>query len=166
MMQFDVRDDGTISINPATLAIAEFRAIYERDTTDTRRRAWLELSAIFFMTSMSSGNPYKGYPKEDRISEINMEIFQGEAPFDLQDPEIEKALLKALELDKLSIARDALRTAINGTHKLKMYLDSLKLDERDNQNKPVHNMKQYQETLLLTIQLKRPYKIVKNKIKK
>lgn len=147
MNLFKVGQDGIAKCTMATLAITEFRAIYERDKSVIKRRAWLELSAIFFIGSMSSDNPYRGFPREHRIEEINNEVFKGEAALDINDSLIVSGIKKMIILDKMSLAKDALRTAINGTHRLRDYINNVDLNERDENNKPIHDPKKYQDIL-------------------
>lgn len=144
---FELTKEGLIDFSPVLLAIKEFRDIYERDNSEGKRRAWLELSALYFIASMAPDNPYKSYHKEQKIEEINNEIFNKEVPLDLKDKLIQAGIRKMVEIDNTSIARKALRTAINATNKLDTYMEEIDLLATDDGGKPLYDAKKFQEII-------------------
>lgn len=142
---FDINEAGLITITPEALAIKPFRDVWERDHTPNKRRAWLELSACYFLTSYSSLNSYREYKEEEKIAEVFEDIFKGEDPLDTEDPIIIAAMKRMGEEDNKSIARRALRASIKATQKLETYLEEVNLLEEDDKGSMKHDPKKYQE---------------------
>lgn len=145
---FTINEEGLVDYSPPLLAIKEFRALRDRDKSPTKRRAVLELSAIYFMGTMAPDNPFRDYPKESKIEEIHEQILKGEEPMDFYEDElVRNALVKMVDIDKTSIARKALRTAINATNKLDTYLNEVDLLAFGDDGKPIHDAKKFQEII-------------------
>ena len=61
-----------LEISPYALAITEFKAIWDRDTSETKDRAIMELSFVHFSTDFKS--PYRGYDMTSRELKIKKDL--------------------------------------------------------------------------------------------
>lgn len=143
MRLFDYTEDFSVIPIPTTLAIKEFRDIYNRDTTRGKSRSFLELTGCYYMASMASDNPYKSYKTEDRLERINNDIFVGVEKLSIEDPLIHDAIVKLIELEDASLFKMYLRTSIRNIHKLKDFLEAVDLDERDKNDKLIHDASKF-----------------------
>ena len=65
-MLFDIVN-GHVIMNPNSLAMPEFKAIWDRDKTKVKELAIKELSYVVFLCDESVKNPYHQYRLSERI---------------------------------------------------------------------------------------------------
>jgi len=110
-------------ISPEALAIPEFSAIWENDTTKKKEKALKELSYVYFLADYSS--VYQAYAKEDRIGQLKSD-------FNIRkiSEDVEKAIKKYTELQNTPIM-GFLQSARDAMESMKDYFSKVNFGERD-----------------------------------
>jgi len=160
MRLFKLDVEGNLVYNDNVWAIEAFYELWDRDTSKNHESAIKDLAFCYFITSTSMDNQYREYGKVERVKMVSLHVY-GEIVNVSKDKAITKAINVMLDLDRSAI-KDNLRSIVNNLEKLRMHLDSINLDERDEKGKPIHSMKQYGETLLLQ---SKTYKEMKEALK-
>ena len=137
-----IDDDGGVKISEYGLSLEPLANLWRRDTSKHKERAYKEISFIVFPTSMSRKNPYREYPKKERIDALNKDIFNGEA--DLGDALLADAIKFVVERTR-SLSKEHLSNAIEALNNIGKYIKSVDLTATDDSGKPIYNVKQYQE---------------------
>ena len=133
---------GNPQMSEYALALEPLAALWRRDTSENKERAYKEIAFIVLGTDLSSNNPYREYSKEERARVLKEVIFGGKC--DLGDEIFRKALTFVKESNR-SLAKEHLSNAIEALHNISNYLKSVDLTLLDSTGKPVHNVKQFQE---------------------
>lgn len=92
---FQVEKNGVV-FRPEVLAIKEFRAVWERDKTKDKKRAFQEMSFLFFVEDLRS--PFKLYLQEEKEIKVIESVFKDEKW--KPDKLIEAARVRYRELTK------------------------------------------------------------------
>jgi hypothetical protein len=121
---------------PETYQIYPFKDILDRDNSVKKVVALQEFAYIEFMSSMKKSNPFAGYDNNVKEKKIIERVFNGEnySPDEL--------VLKGIEfIDKLqkqnSPTYSLYLSAREGVEKVKKFLNTVDVDERDERNKPM-----------------------------
>lgn len=71
---FHVENNGVV-FRPEALAIAEFNALWMRDTTKEKKLAFLEMSFVFYLEDLRS--PFKMYSELEKEGRVRNAVFKG-----------------------------------------------------------------------------------------
>ena len=77
MELFDI-EGGKIVLDPNVLYIPEFKALWDRDTSEGHDIATKEIAYVTYMASFSSKNPYNAYNKNDKERRIRKDTINRE----------------------------------------------------------------------------------------
>jgi len=140
MKLLELNELGQVSISPEALQINAFKAIWERDMSETKEKANAQLAFTYFMVSAHPDNPYRALSKEERLIELNNDIKYIEN----SDSLLLEVLNKYQEIEnRKSITLSYIRTNIHALGKLKNLMDNLDIEERDGNNKLLHDPKTF-----------------------
>lgn len=132
MKVFDIIDNSVV-LNPQSLNIPEFKAIWDRDKSKSKSIASKEISYIVYIYDESIDNPYRAYKEEDREEVVKKDFMpEGWEPDNL----ILKAIEKYKDLKQTTNSR-LLRSAKKAAEKLSEYFDSVDFNIKDSNGKPV-----------------------------
>lgn len=129
---FDI-DNNKVVLNPQSLNIPEFKAIWDRDKSKLKGNATKEISYIVYLYDESIDNPYRAYKDEER-EQIILKDFMGSEW--VPDELILKAIEKFKDLKQTTNSR-LLRSAKKAADKLSEYFDSVDFNVRDSSGRPV-----------------------------
>jgi len=132
LFEFNVN---TISFKPETLAIKEFKKIWDEDDTNAKDVAYLKLCYVFHLCDIKS--PYNSYSMEDREGMVRKDILVGIKV----DKDITAACVKYRELSKGKAAR-LLEDAYDALDKLRDYFKNANLNEKDKNGKLTYSSKE------------------------
>jgi len=113
---FDIQN-GKVVLNPTTLWIPEFKAIWDRDKKKSKDKAVAEISYIVFMYSFQS--PYLAYSATDRESRIITDFLSDYEDWK-PDELVQKAVKKYNELQD-SVSLKLLRSTRLALEKIEEY---------------------------------------------
>lgn len=134
-----------VSFKAEALTISAFKNIWDRDESENKEQAKGELAFCYFVVSMSPANPYREYSKKERIKNVIEDLYK-KNPINVTDPYIIDAIEQMKKYES-SAEKNFLRTAFNSLDNLREYLETVDLGERDNNDRLVHNPKQYNDIL-------------------
>jgi len=143
LFKFDVHNN--LEFSEFALGVGAFYDLWHRDLSDTKEKAVKEMTFVYCIASMNPDNPFREYPSNERVKLASDLVFGKEVSYK-NDKIMTKAILSLIEVEK-SFARDFLRGVITNIGKLKNHLNAIDLNERDVNGKPIHNIKQYSDTL-------------------
>lgn len=132
-----------LTITEEALLIKAFRDLWERDTSDKKEQVFMEMGYIYFVYDPRSDFMFI-VDEEDRIPRVKEEIG---VPDDWEpDPLIIKAIntYKLLITTVSTAAIDSSRKLID---KIKTYLDTIDLNEKDAKGSPVHTLSNITTTI-------------------
>lgn len=132
MKVFDIVDNRVV-LNPQSLNIPEFKAIWDRDKSKQKGNATKEISYIVYRYDESLDNPYRAYKEDDREQAILRDFIGTDWK---PDELVLKAIDKFVELKQTTNSR-LLRSAKKAADKLSEYFDSVDFNVKDKQGKPV-----------------------------
>jgi len=132
MKIFDIVDNRVV-LNPQSLNIPEFKAIWDRDKSKMKGNATKEISYIVYLCDESVDNPYRAYREDERENMILKDFMGVEWK---PDELISKATEKFRDLKQTTNSR-LLRSAKKAAEKLSEYFDSVDFNVRDSYGKPV-----------------------------
>lgn len=144
LINYDNKEQKLI-FSPYALTLKAFKKIWDRDSSEDKGQAISDLSFCYFVTSMSSENPYREVKKSERIQQILNDLYSDDE-LNPTDPVILEAVDQMNQLDK-SIEKSLLRTAYNGLYELKDFLEKADLSLLDKNDRPVHDAKKYKSML-------------------
>jgi len=144
---FELGENGLVKFSPEAIAIKEFKAIYDADTSISKSKSWLKLTAAFFIASVTFKNPYKGYDRDERIELVAKDILNKDYEDVVNDNLLMEAAAKVYEIEETSLAKSSLRSALKGLSKLRVYIDDADLTETDTAGKLIHDAKKYQSII-------------------
>lgn len=143
MRALDIHE-GRVIPTPEALALPVFSALYARDKTKHKEKAFSELCYVVFMTDPRKANPYMGMDENERHDKLVEEILNGKKP--------DKLVLEALEwwqdywarnIPEIEVWKDAQSAATS----LMDYLKNVDYDERTKSGGMVHNPNHVASTL-------------------
>jgi len=129
---FDI-DNNKVVLNPNSLNIPQFKAIWDRDKSKLKGNATKEISYIVYRYDESIDNPYRAYKDEER-EQIILKDFMGTDW--VPDELVLAAIEKYTELKQTTNSR-LLRSAKKAADKLSEYFDSVDFNVRDSSGRPV-----------------------------
>ena len=130
--------DGKIILKASSLAIPEFKTIWNRDLDPDKPTAYSELSYITFLCDASLDNPYRNYTEEDRVRVLKKDFF-GHEYYEI-DKVVEEAIYKYKELQE-TVAVRLLRSAKSAADKMSQYFDKVNFEDTDKFGKPMYSAK-------------------------
>ena len=119
---------------PTTLAIEEFRVLWERDKSKDKGIALKELAFVYFTADYKS--TYLSFPAEERDQAIKEDIFKGQY---VPDQAVLNAVDKYNQLQKTPSMR-LIKAAQNTLEELIKYFNSVNFTERDKRGQPVYKV--------------------------
>jgi len=132
MKVFDIVDN-TVVLNPQSLNIPEFKAIWDRDKSKTKGIASKEISYIVYIYDESIDNPYRAYKDDEREAVVRKDFM----PANWEPDELVlKAIEKYKDLKQTTNSR-LLRSAKKAAEKLSEYFDSVDFNMKDAGGKPI-----------------------------
>jgi hypothetical protein len=143
MKLFDIVN-GKVVMNPQTLAMPEFRYLWDRDDDIDKDNAVREISYVVFLCDESLANPYRAYKEGDR-EEVLLRDFIKEKKWKA-DKHIEAAIKKYLEATQTTNSR-LLKSAKNAAEKLAGYFDMIDFNEVDKDGKYLFSAKELASNL-------------------
>lgn len=121
MRLFDIVN-GVVQMNPTTLWIPEFKALWDRDKSKDKKQATSEISYIVFMHSFVS--PYTGYSEKEREKKVRKDCFGVKSEEWKPDTEVKAAIKKFLTLQDTPTLR-LLKAAKEGIDKITEYYENV-----------------------------------------
>ena len=134
-------DGQHISVNPILLSIKPFEQIWKRDKSKIKEKARKELIYIYGMVSTNDDNIWKDYVDLKKREDIIIEDLFGKNSDWTPDRLVLEAIDKYRARYPKTPAEMLLETAMKAMMKVKDHLDSIDLNERDNQGRLIHNPK-------------------------
>ena len=123
---FDI-ERGIVVMNPTTLWIPEFKAVWDRDKSKDKHVATREISYIVFLHSFQS--PYQAYSEKERDKKILNDYFKDE-PNWKPDKVVKAAVDRFLELQD-SLALKLLRSTKMALETMEQFFASATVDDVD-----------------------------------
>jgi hypothetical protein len=139
---FEIDKEGQVTLAPQVLAVKAFKDLWE-DRQPDFQRAISELSMIFFFVDVRS--PYMRLEEDERWKEILLDMMPDEPDWK-PDEYVNACMLKYRELSRTP-SMDSLESILKAQKKLDRLLDNIDLEERDMNNKPIHDPKKIQMIL-------------------
>jgi hypothetical protein len=143
MKLFDIVN-GKVTLNANSLAIPEFRYLWDRDEDVDKENAVREISYVVFLCDESIGNPYRAYRENER-QEVLVKDFIKEKKWK-PDKYIDSAVKKYKEATQTTNSR-LLKSAKNAAEKLSEYFDMIDFNEVDKDGKSVFSAKELSSNL-------------------
>lgn len=131
-------------MSPNSLAIPEFRYLWDRDNDVDKDNAVREISYVVFLCDESLANPYRAYKEGDR-EVVLLKDFIKEKKWKA-DKYIEAAIKKYIEATQTTNSR-LLKAAKNAAEKLAGYFDMIDFNELDRDGKYVFSAKELASNL-------------------
>ena len=125
-----------------TLAIKEFKEIWDRDSSENKDMAFRELSYIFHSCDLRSA--YRSFPENGRDSTIIIDIF-GKDKWE-PDKKVEGAKKRYNQLNKGRLSL-LLEDAYSAVDMLREYFTSINLVEKDKFGKLVYSAKDFMSNI-------------------
>jgi hypothetical protein len=135
IMIFDIENSKVI-LKASSLAIPEFKKIWDNDKDKLKKNAYNKLSYVVFLCDMSLDNPYRNYADQDREITLKRDFFHDENINVEED--ISDAIRKYRELQETVSVR-MLRAAKKAADKLSEYFETINFKEVDKMGKPVYS---------------------------
>ena len=130
-----------ININPILLSIKEFEDIWKRDKDKDKFKALKEITYIYAMCSTEEDNIWIGYSDlNERSNVIINDIFGSKSTW-VPDRLISTAIDKYKARYPKGPAELLLETSLQSIMKVKDYLDTVDLSEKDDMGRPTNSPK-------------------------
>ena len=135
--------DNIVTFHPQALTLKPFKALWDRDKTKTKKNAVEDLSFVYFYTDYKS--EFSDILEDDlRAIEVQrIVISRDKWEFDEQ---IKEACMLYDKLQE-TLSSKLLVSARKGVQKIKDFIESIDLNERDKSNKYVMNPSSLQKTI-------------------
>ena len=153
-----------LTITEEALLIKAFRDLWERDESKNKEQFFLEMGFVYFVYDPRSDFMFI-VNEEDRIPKVKEEVGIPE------DWEPDAKILRAIETYKLlitTVSTSAIDSSRKLIDKLKVYLDTIDLNEKDSKGAPVHSLSNITATIkqipALTIDLQKAEKVLNSEI--
>ena len=143
MKLFDIKGEDII-LNAQTLGIPSFKAVYERDKSKGKKRAYQEISYVTFLCDNTTDNRYRGYSEEERVRVLKRDFIK-----DVEwvpDELVLQAIESFRELQKTPTSK-LYESALNGANKLAGYFQNINFEIMDNEGRPIHSAKELAQNL-------------------
>lgn len=127
-------DGERVTFSPQALALKPFKALWDRDRTQDKKRSFAELALLYYVVDYRS--PFNNYVDESERFRAALEIIdlnKGWKP----DKKFDEAKELYREL-QITPAIEALETARLALDKVKGFVNDLDMHERDNRGGYVH----------------------------
>lgn len=134
-MIFDI-ENGKVILKASSLAIPEFKKIWDEDKDELKQEAYNKLSFIVFLCDMSLDNPYRNYADHDREKVLKKDFFKDEEY--ILTEELDNAIKKYRDLQETVSVR-MLRAAKKAADKLSEYFETINFKEVDKMGKPIYS---------------------------
>lgn len=134
MKLFDIVN-GSVVLNPNSLAIPEFKQIWERDKTKTKEQATKEISFIVFLCDFNS--PYNSFREDDREDIVKQDFLKDEKW--QPDALILEAIKKYRRFQETPLL-NMLKAQINVVNKTTDYFNKVDYDEIDERGKAKYSV--------------------------
>ena len=131
-------------MNPSSLAMPEFRVLWDRDEDVDKDNAVREISYVVFLCDESLANPYRAYKEGDR-EDVLLKDFIKEKKWK-PDKAIQAAIDKFMEATQTTNSR-LLKAAKNAAEKLAGYFDMIDFNTLDKDGKPMFSAKELASNL-------------------
>lgn len=139
---FEIDKEGQVTFAPQILSIKEFKELWNKRQPDYQK-AIDEMAMIFFYIDVRS--PYMRLDEEERWEEILLDVMPDDPKWK-PDKYVNACMEKYKELSRTP-SMDSLESILKAQKKLDRLLDNIDLEERDNNNKPIHDPKKIQMIL-------------------
>jgi len=126
--------NSVVIVSPEALVIPEFKQLWDRDTSKNKERAIKELSFIYFTCDYKS--PYLASIGQDKVRLIVSKDFMKDSKY-RPDIAVENAIEKYKALQATPSMR-LLEASVRTIHNLTNYLETVDLQERDKNGKPIY----------------------------
>lgn len=136
--------NGKVVMNPHSLAMPEFRYLWDRDKDEDKDNAVREISYVVYLCDESAGNPYRAYREGEREEVLRKDFIKNMKW--KPDKHIEAAIKKYKEATQTTNSR-LLKAAKNAAEKLSEYFDMIDFNEVDKDGKPVFSAKELSSNL-------------------
>jgi hypothetical protein len=135
---------GKVIMNPQSLAMPEFRVLWDRDKDPDKDNAVREISYVVFLCDESLANPYRAYKEGDREAVLLRDFIKEKSW--KADKHIEAAIKKYIEATQTTNSR-LLKAAKNAAEKLAGYFDMIDFNEVDKDGKYLFSAKELASNL-------------------
>lgn len=139
---FEIDKQGKVEFAPQLLSIKEFKALWN-DRLPNKQLAVDEMSIIFFMYDVRS--PLMRIEEEYRVKEVLLDIMPNNLKW--KPDKLFNACADKYKALSRTPSMDSLESALKAQKKLDKLLDDIDLNERDKNNKPIHDPKKIQMML-------------------
>lgn len=126
MRIFDILDNKVV-LDPQSLAVPEFKKLWDRDKNKMKGTATKEISYIVFLCDESVDNPYRFYKDEDRERVLKQDFMGAEWQ---PDEAVLKAIEKLKDMKQTTNTR-LLRSAKKAAERLSEYFDAVDFNKKD-----------------------------------
>ena len=138
MKAFDI-EAGNVVLSPEFIAVPQFKAIWNRDKSKNKHKAYNELSYVIFLCDNTVANPYRQIADDDRSIMLKRDIF-GNEEYKI-DEKLEKAI-ETLTTMKETTSSRLLKSAKIAADKLADYFENkVNFDDLDINGKPLYSAK-------------------------
>jgi len=143
MRALDIHE-GRVIPTPEALAVPVIAALYSRDKSKKKERAFDELCYVVFMTDPRKANPYMGLNLEERKDKLIKEVLASKKPDKLVDEAVKWwQEYWSRNIPEIEVWQDAQSAATS----LMDYLKNVDYDERTKGGSMVHNPSHVASTL-------------------
>jgi hypothetical protein len=133
MKILEIDQKGNLVVTPEALMIKEFKAIWDRDTNKNKVNALEELSFVFWKGYYDTiYDKYSSNKEKDEAITNDVITQKGWKP----DTVIDAAVDKYIEVQE-TFSMAFLNSAMVAAKQMKQYFETVKLEERDKNGKPV-----------------------------
>ena len=136
-------NNGEVEFDPILLTIPVFKKIFKRDRSYKKEQSKKEIALVYFLCDFKS-DFYNIINEEERLKEIIKVL---ELPDDFKiDPDLQKCI-DFYKKRQETVSMKLLEGAMIAVDKIDKFFRNLDLNEKDENNKPVHNIAQISNTL-------------------
>lgn len=115
----------TVVVSPEALIVPEYKKIWDRDKSESKKKALDEISYVVFLCNNTDRNPYKNYSEVDRAVMLRK---------DFNIKEVDKVIEDAIEkYKKLNITRyeRVVTAALGSLEEIEDYYTGIKSRDKD-----------------------------------
>lgn len=142
MNLFEIKNNKLV-FAPESLALAPFKALWDRDKSKDKYKAVAELAAIYFYADLKSD--FSGLMNEsDRLKEVR--VYIPELGEDWKPDEMFNNAVSFYKEKSLTVTTKLLEDARMGLQKIGKFLRNVDLMATDEKGRPLYNAKQYADT--------------------
>jgi hypothetical protein len=160
MKIFDI--EGTdIVLDPQVLALPPFKELWDRDTSESKFRAYSEIKYVTFLCDMSYDNKYRGYPEDERIRVLKRDFFKDE------EWEPDEVVLEAIDkFNKFqqTVNSRLLKSAQKASDKLAEYFEDVDFKAIDQNGRPIYSADSLMNNLEKLARVTRSLKLLEEEV--